>query len=129
MTSNQKTSYTISELAQEFDVSTRTLRFYEEKGIINPMREGQKRIYTAEDRVTLKLIFRGKRLGFSLDESVEIIKLYNPKTGSREQLETLMAKIQLKQKALRQQQLDIDNLLFDLNEAEQRCVSALKNNR
>ena len=66
-------TYSISELASEFDVTTRTIRFYEEKGLLDPFREGTRRIYGPADRTKLRLILRGKRLGLSLDESAEII--------------------------------------------------------
>ena len=70
-------SYSISELSQEFDVTTRTLRFYEEKGLLAPTRKGQSRIYAARDRARLKLILRGKRLGLTLEESRDIILMYD----------------------------------------------------
>ena len=73
MMSETETTYTISDLAREFDITTRTIRFYEEAGLLDPHREGQQRIYRDADRVKLKLILRGKRLGFSLAESRDII--------------------------------------------------------
>jgi DNA-binding transcriptional MerR regulator len=71
-------SYSIRDLASEFDVTTRTIRYYEEKGLLSPKRNGSQRIYSPSDRTKLKLILRGKRLGFSLDESAEIILMYGP---------------------------------------------------
>jgi DNA-binding transcriptional MerR regulator len=71
-------SYSITELATDFDITTRTIRFYEEKGLLNPQRKGQTRIYSAADRIKLKLILRGKRLGLSLEESKDIIEMYQP---------------------------------------------------
>ena len=70
-------TWTITELAQEFDVTTRTIRFYEDKGLIAPERLKQRRIYHPRDRVRLQLVMRGKRLGFSLDEIQEMIDLYD----------------------------------------------------
>ena len=81
--------YTITELANEFDVTTRTIRFYEERGLLNPERAGENgsvRRYSNQDRVRLKLILRGKRLGFSLDETGEMIRMYNPAIGNTQQL-------------------------------------------
>ena len=70
--------YSIRDLSQDFGVTTRTLRFYEEKGLLEPERRGRTRLYTAADRVRLKLILRGKQLGFTLDESAELIAMYDP---------------------------------------------------
>ena len=88
--------YSIRELATEFDVTTRTIRFYEEKGLLNPQREGTRRIYSPADRTKLRLILRGKRLGLSLDESAEIILMYGTPGNNRMQLEKLVSKIQEK---------------------------------
>ena len=86
--------YSIRDLSRDFDVTTRTLRFYEEKGLLEPERLGQKRLYTAADRVRLKLILRGKRLGFSLEESAELIAMYDPESNNAPQLQALIDKIQ-----------------------------------
>ncbi len=117
--------YSISDLAKEFDVSNRTLRFYEEKGILTPTRNKSTRIYSASDRVTLKLLLRGKRLGFSIQECVDIISMYDPESGSAAQLESLLEKIQEKQKLLKQQQSDLKLMLLDLKSAELKCIESL----
>ena len=83
-------TYTISELAKEFGVTTRTIRFYEEKGLISPRREGQKRLYTTADRVRIKLILRGKRIGMTLQECVDFIDMYDPEHNNAEQLHSLI---------------------------------------
>lgn len=119
--------YGISDLAKEFDITPRTIRFYESKGLLSPRREGQKRIYDASDRVRLKLILRGRRLGFSLDESLEIIELYNPNNNNKKQLKTYLEKIQKKQHALAEQLKDIKAIQKSLKEAETRCLDALAN--
>ena len=119
-------SYSISELAQEFGITTRTIRFYEDKGLISPERRGQTRVYTPEDRVRLKLILRGKRLGFSLDESREIIDMYDPAHGNVEQLNRLLERIETKRQQLRQQQRDIEKMLAQLDDATARTQAALK---
>jgi len=121
----QKQTYTISELANEFEVSTRTIRFYEEKGLVQPMREGQKRLYTAADRVRIKLILRGKRIGMTLQESVEVIDLYDPQRNNAEQLLSLINTISVRRARLLQQKDDIDDMLTGLNEVLRLCEKAL----
>jgi DNA-binding transcriptional MerR regulator len=121
----QKQTYTISELASEFEVSTRTIRFYEEKGLVQPMREGQKRLYTAADRVRIKLILRGKRIGMTLKESVEVIDLYDPQRNNAEQLLSLINTISVRRARLLQQKDDIDDMLTGLNEVLRLCEKAL----
>lgn len=120
------TTYTISDLAREFDVTTRTIRFYEDKGLIVPERRGQTRLYSAADRTKLKLILRGKRLGLSLDESREIIDMYNPGTNNADQLNRLIGKIQERKALLEAQKRDLDQMLQELDDAEQRCRDALQ---
>jgi len=85
--------YSISDLAGEFDITTRSIRFYEEKGLLNPRRKGASRVYTPAERTKLKLILRGKRLGFTLDESRSIIEMYDPLGGNVDQLQSLLANI------------------------------------
>jgi DNA-binding transcriptional MerR regulator len=121
----QKQTYTISELASEFEVTTRTIRFYEEKGLVQPVREGQKRLYTAADRVRIKLILRGKRIGMTLKETVEVIDLYDPKRNNAEQLLSLINTISVRRARLLQQKDDIDDMLTGLNEVLRLCEKAL----
>jgi len=118
-------SYSISELAREFDITTRTIRFYEDKGLLSPARRGQTRVYSPEDRVRLKLILRGKRLGFSLDESREIIDMYDPTHGNVEQLQRLLDTIEQKRAQLNQQLRDIRSLMGELDDTEARARAAL----
>lgn len=119
------TTYCISDLARELDITTRAIRFYEEQGMLAPKRRGQERVYSAKDKVTLKLILRGKRIGFSLAECRELIELYDPETGSRKQLETFMGKIAERRLQLEQQLLDIQQMQLELDTAEERCLAAL----
>ncbi len=119
-------TYTIRDLASEFDVTTRTIRFYEEKGFLKPRRDGTRRIYSPSDRTKLRLILRGKRLGLSLDESAEIVLMYGSTQNNRKQLEKLLARIQEKQLELKNQQKDLEFMLLDLGNAEDRCQKALK---
>jgi DNA-binding transcriptional MerR regulator len=118
-------TYSISDLAHEFNVTTRTIRFYEEKGLLNPDRNGTRRIYSPADRTKLRLILRGKRLGLSLDESAEIILMYGTPGNNRRQLEKLIAKFREKRSDLRRQQQDLKAMLKELAEAEENCRMAL----
>jgi DNA-binding transcriptional MerR regulator len=118
------TTYSISDLARELDITTRAIRFYEEQGMLSPERRGQERIYSARDKVSLKLILRGKRIGFSLAECRELIELYDP-TGNHKQLETFMRKIAERREQLRQQLLDIEQMQLELDTAEERCLAAM----
>lgn len=119
------TEYSIRELADEFDVTTRTLRFYEEKGLLNPVRAGNSRAYSSADRTRLRLILRGKRLGLTLDESRSIILMYDSNEANTEQLQTLIAKIREKRQQLSEQQKDLELMLIDLRDSEERCLTAL----
>lgn len=112
--------YTISQLAQEFDITTRSIRFYEEKGLITPLREGTKRLFSSADRVRLKLILRGKRLGMTLEESAEIINLYNPEDGNRRQRAQLTQQLENRRQQLLAQREDIDLSLRELDQLQQR---------
>ncbi|ARN76226.1 MerR family transcriptional regulator [Oceanicoccus sagamiensis] len=117
--------YTISELAAEFDVTTRTIRFYEEKGLLAPERKGTSRIYSSADHTKLKLILRGKRLGFSLEESGEIISMYDPDHGNAAQLKKLMTMIQTRREQLASQLEDLQVMMLELEQVEQRAAEAL----
>lgn len=118
----QEITYSIGELARDFDVTTRTIRFYEEAGLLNPAREGQQRVYTDADRVKLKLILRGKRLGFSLSESRGIIEMYDPESGNKKQINALISKIQERREQLNEQMREIHLMMVELDEAEKRCL-------
>ncbi len=119
------TTYSIRDLASEFDVTTRTIRFYEEKGFLQPDREGTRRVYSPSDRTKLRLILRGKRLGLSLDESAEIVMMYGSPRNNRKQLEKLLARIREKKVELKNQQRDLEFMLLDLHQAEDKCLDAL----
>lgn len=118
--------YSIRELADEFNVTTRTLRFYEEKGLLTPSRSNQTRTYSNADRTRLRLILRGKRLGLSLEESSAIILMYDSDAQNTDQLETLISKIRVKRQELIEQQKDLELMLLDLQDSEQRCLKELK---
>ena len=118
-------TYSISELAREFDVTTRSIRFYEDQGLLNPARQGQTRIYSRQDRVRLKLTLRGKRLGFSLADIRDLFALYDADKSSRTQLQTMLGLVADKREMLEQQLEDIKMVLLELDAAEQRCQLAL----
>lgn len=122
---SQAPTFSISNLAQEFDITTRTIRFYEEKGLLSPSRSGSSRIYTPADRVKLKLILRGKRLGLTLEESRDIIDMYEPGQSNVDQLEKLIGKIRIKRQHLQQQLQDIESMMLDLQDSEEKCIQAL----
>ena len=118
-------TFGIADLAREFDVTTRTIRFYEDRGLIEPTRDGQRRVYTPRDRVRLRLIMRGKRLGFSLDEIRQMIDLYDVGPGEIAQLRLFIAKIRERRALLELQQQDIVILLAEMDGIEEQCASLL----
>jgi DNA-binding transcriptional MerR regulator len=120
-----KQTYSISELAKEFGVTTRTIRFYEEKGYLAPRREGTRRIYRQADRTRLRLILRGKRLGLSLDETAEMIQMYGSPQGNRKQLEIFVSRIEEKRAELERKRRDLEVMLNDLQSVEEKCHMAL----
>ena len=120
-------TYSISELAHEFDVTPRTIRYYEDEGLLTPQREGQTRIYSHRDKIRLKLTLRGKRLGFSLAEIRELFDMYDTDKSSKNQLNSMIKLIESKRSALRQQLEDIQMVMAELEAAEQRCVNSLNN--
>ncbi|MDV3504872.1 MAG: MerR family DNA-binding transcriptional regulator [Pseudomonadota bacterium] len=122
----EKTTYSISELAKEFDVTTRSVRFYEDQGLLKPARRGQTRIFSSKDRVRLKLILRGKRMGFSLAETKELFDLWDETlTGNEKQLLKMLAILDNKRAQLEQQKNDIAQAEMEMETAETRCREAL----
>ncbi len=122
-------THTISELAQEFGVTTRTIRFYEEKGLVSPMRDGQKRLYSNSDRVRIKLILRGKRIGMTLQECVDFIDMYDPEHNNAEQLRSLIENVKRRRDSLLQQKRDIDDMLAGLDEVQGLCEESLASDK
>ena len=119
-------TYTISELAKEFGVTTRTIRFYEDQGLISPAREGTSRIFSNRDRVRLKLALRGKRLGFSLAEIRELFELYDVSRDERKQLEEFLSRLDRRRAHLEQQREDIEVMLNEINFFANQCRRLLK---
>ncbi|MCE9933976.1 MerR family transcriptional regulator [Aeromonas salmonicida] len=118
-------TYSISELAHEFDITPRTIRYYEDEGLITPTREGQTRIYSHKDKIRLKLTLRGKRLGFSLAEIRELFDMYDTDRSSKTQLHSMIQLINAKRQSLHQQLEDIQMVMAELEAAEQRCAHSL----
>ncbi len=110
----QKTRFTIRELTNEFGVTARALRFYEDKGLLRPEREGRTRIYKRRDRARLKLILQGKRVGFSLAEIREMMDLYDLRDGQSTQLRVYLERFGERIRALEMQKLDIEQAIADL---------------
>jgi DNA-binding transcriptional MerR regulator len=118
-------SFSIRELTREFGVTSRTIRHYEDIGLLTPERRGQTRVYTAADRTRLKLILRGKRFGLSLEESRQIIQMYDPAAGNRAQLERLLARLREQRESLLARRRELDAMLEELEAAETACQTAL----
>ena len=107
-------SYTIGDLAKEFGVTLRTLRFYEDKNLLNPRREGMARIYSRRDRARLKLVLMGKKVGFSLTEIKDMLDLYDLRDGQVTQLRVALDRFSQQINVLRQQRADVDQAIADL---------------
>nr|WP_210300720.1 MerR family DNA-binding transcriptional regulator [Rhizobium rhizoryzae] len=117
--------YTITELTREFGVSTRTLRFYEDEGLIHPERRGRTRLFRAADRRLIQEILRGRRIGFTIAEIREIIQVYKEPPGEIGQLKLLMKRVDVKRDELRQKRKDIDDTLSELDNVEEACLTRL----
>ena len=127
MSNSDKTrkTYAIGELAEEFGVTSRALRVYEEEGLLNPLREGTRRIYRERDRVRLRLILRGKRLGWSLADIRESFELYDSDLGEEGQLVRMLEKLDERREALQAQMKDIEHALDDLERIAADAEAAL----
>ncbi|GGD39154.1 MerR family transcriptional regulator [Aureimonas glaciei] len=117
--------YTITELTREFDISTRTIRFYEDEGLIAPIRRGRTRLFRHSDRHLLKMILRGKRLGFSISEIREIMQMYKTPPGEAGQLRAIVRRVSQKRLELEQKRRDIEELLSELDNAEEACLTRM----
>jgi DNA-binding transcriptional MerR regulator len=109
--------FTIRDLTKEFDVSARTLRFYEEKGLLDPMRRGEQRLYTRRDRARLAYVLAGKTVGFSLEDVREMLDLYDLGDGGVTQLKVALAKFGERIERLERQKSDIDRVITELTRA------------
>ena len=122
----ERSEFSISELAREFEVTPRAIRFYEDQGLLAPRRDGQRRIYTPRDRTRLKLTLRGKRLGLTLSEIRELIDMYEPGRDERPQLQRFLAVLEAHKKDLVQQRADIEAQLSEIQAFEKRVRKQLK---
>ena len=121
-----ETTFTITELSREFAVTPRTIRYYEDQGLLAPRREGQQRVYAKRDRTRLKLALRGRRLGFSLAAIKEMIDMYDTARDEKTQLTTFLQGLAERKSALKQQQRDIEELLAEIDGLERQCRELLK---
>lgn len=119
-------TYSMTDLTREFGLTSRAIRYYEQEGLIQPARRGQTRVFSLRDRTRLRLINRGRRLGFSIAEIREILDLYNPERGEAEQLAHLLRKARERREALLQQRSDIDAILEELEQLEDSCLQELQ---
>jgi DNA-binding transcriptional MerR regulator len=117
--------YTITELTREFGISTRTIRFYEDEGLVQPVRRGRTRLFKPADRHLIKQIIRGRRLGFSIAEIRQIIQMYKEPPGEVGQLQLMIDRIKEKREELRQKRRDLEETLAELDQAEESCVERL----
>ena len=122
----ERGEFSISELASEFDVTPRAIRFYEDHGLLAPKRAGQRRIYSPRDRTRLKLTLRGKRLGLTLSEIRELIDMYEPGRDERPQLKRFLAVLEAHKTSLLQQRVDIEAQLTELQVFEKKIRRQLK---
>ena len=118
-------TYTISDLSKEFEVTPRALRLYEESGLLGPKREGNKRIYLERDRVRLRLLLRGKRLGCTLSEIKDIFDMYETKSGEKGQILMLLEKMDDRRKKLKVQRQDVDMALEEIERVYQKIRKSL----
>ena len=122
----ERAEFSISELAREFDVTPRAIRFYEAEGLLAPKRDGQRRIYSPRDRTRLKLTLRGKRLGLTLSEIRDLIDMYEPGRDERPQLARFLAVLESHQESLLQQREDIEAQLSEIRAFEKKVRKQLK---
>jgi len=119
--SREGKTFTITELAQEFDITPRAIRFYEDVGLLEPSRAGRNRVYTQRDRTRLKLTLRGKRLGLSLQEVKRLVDMYDSPSDTAQQLQAFMGVLQEHRRQLEQQRDDIEVTLAEISQHEERC--------
>lgn len=122
-----KTHYTIGDLSREFGVTLRTLRFYEDKQLLNPKRQGPNRLYGRRDRARLKLVLMGKKVGFSLVEIKDMLDLYDLKDGQVTQLKVALGKFDKQIALLRQQRSDIEQAIDELTRTMEVVSGMLRN--
>jgi DNA-binding transcriptional MerR regulator len=118
---------TVTQLARDLGITARTIRFYEDKGLISPQRAGSTRVYTARNRARMSLILRGKRLGFSLREIKDYLDLYDVDQTQSEQIKLLLTGVHKRLESLREQRREIETTINELEDIERQAVDALAN--
>lgn len=118
-------TWTISELSKEFDITPRTIRFYEDQGILSPARQGRNRVYVARDRTRLKLALRGKRLGLQLAEIRDLIDMYDGPMDTTAQLKHYLSVLKAQRETLEQQKHDIEEILAEILTQQVQCEMLL----
>ncbi|MFH1806698.1 MAG: MerR family DNA-binding transcriptional regulator [Pseudomonadota bacterium] len=126
MTKTDVPFYTVPELAKDLGITPRTIRFYEQKGLVTPQRAGATRVYTRQDRARLLIILRGKRLGFSLREIADYLALYAADPTQAGQIKMLLGQVRHRMEELEEQRIALDVTLDELREIEQQSIEALK---
>jgi DNA-binding transcriptional MerR regulator len=122
-------TYSIRDLARECGVTTRTIRHYEEQGLLNPARDGMNRVFSGRDRARLKLALRGKRLGFTLNDIRELFELYDVARTERRQLETFITRLEKRRQMLEQQREDIEIMLNEIRFFAEQCRRLLASSK
>jgi DNA-binding transcriptional MerR regulator len=121
MATHEQRTWTITELAEQFGVTLRTIRHYEDVGLLSPARRGTQRVFDTRQRIRLQLVLRGKRLGFSLPEIATIVNMYDEQPGEAGQLHYLLEQIDVRRAELEQMRRDIDETMTELARVEARC--------
>lgn len=127
MREDQTKLYSVTELANEFDITPRAIRFYETKGLLSPQRAGSTRVYTYRDRARLMIILRGKRLGFSLSGIKEYLDLYDADPTQKKQMQALLSALRERMDELEEQRKDLETTLEELKDVERQTLSVLEN--
>lgn len=117
--------YSITELTREFGISTRTLRFYEDEGLLKPMRRGRTRLYSRSDRHMVRRILRARKVGFSVEEAGELLAVHHPLPEDLGELGRMIDRIELIRQTLKQKRRDLEDLLQELDQVEESCVEKL----
>ena len=123
---SEEQTFTITELAREFNITSRTIRFYEDQGLLSPRRAGRVRVYGKRDRTRLKLTLRGKRLGLSLAEIKELLDLYDTARDESAQIYKFLVALSKRRAALEQQREDIEAVLSEIHALEKQCRALLE---
>ncbi len=122
----QQRPFSITELALEFDVTARAIRFYEDSGLLAPTRQGSRRVYSQRDRTRLKLTLRGKRLGLTLQEIKQLVDMYESPADTAAQLKAFLDLLGMHRRQLEQQREDLEVTLTEIAQHEARCRQGIE---